>query len=416
MKSFAPFILLAILCMFVPLNGVSAQNDMSENGLRFNSSGDFKIMVVSDVQDSADVLRYTIDLMTKAIEHEQPDLVVLNGDNIWGIAPSLIVSKKNVKKSIDQFLAPIVDNGIPFAVVFGNHDAEPTMSKKEQIEYYQSFPNCVATINTIGDREGNYNLLVYDNSGIPALNLWFLDSGRKATTEHGRGYAYVLDEQIAWYEQRAEELKELNNGNPIPAMLFQHIPVPEIYELLSIVDKDTANAVQGYGRHSRNYYVLNKDMVVDGEMNEAPCPPDFNNGQFGSWVSQGDIIAAVFGHDHINDFRGKYNGIELLYTSGVGFYSYGNGYKHGVRVIEFNEDSVHDYTTRMVYWEDIEELSSVQIPEKLLYDGGFMRGDIYVYIGIAAFILLALITALFLLIRLRIGRIKAKGSLAIEET
>ena len=49
-------------------------------------------------------------------------------------------------------------------------------------------------------------------------------------------------------------------------------------------------------------------------LGEGPCPPDVNNGQFTSWVKTGDVIGAVFGHDHINDFVGDVDGIKLIQT------------------------------------------------------------------------------------------------------
>ena len=364
--------------------------------LRFDAAGNFKIMVIADIQDGARVNPYTIELITLALAQEQPDLVVLDGDNIFGLVPSLIISRANVRRSIDAFLAPIVESGTPFALVFGNHDPETIMSKAEQMAYYQGFAGCVAQAGEIADRAGNYQLLVCDDNDVPALNLWFLDSGNKAKTEHGSGYAYVLDEQMAWYAQKGEELKVLNEGKTIPAVLFQHIPVPEIYDLLSIAAEGTEGAVQGHGIYSEKYYVLNDSLVSDGALNEGPCPPDYNNGQFAGWLAQRDIMAAVFGHDHVNDFRGTLKGIELMHTAGAGFYDYGNGYQHGVRVMEFHKDAVQDYTTRMVYWE---ELTDKQIPEKLLYKGAFWYGDVYIYFGLIALIVIALVLVVVLVAR-----------------
>ena len=112
--------------------------------LSFNSNGKFKIMIITDIQDGLHVSSYTMALITKALDSEKPDLVILGGDNICGFAPSLYFSAKHVRQSISTFLKPITDQNIPFCVVFGNHDANRAMSKTEQMGYFLSFDQCYA--------------------------------------------------------------------------------------------------------------------------------------------------------------------------------------------------------------------------------------------------------------------------------
>ncbi|MDL2258905.1 hypothetical protein LJC42_07130, partial [Eubacteriales bacterium OttesenSCG-928-K08] len=179
----------------------------------------------------------------------------------------------------------------------------------------------------------------------------FFDSGEKAPRSEGGGYGYVTAKQIEWYENTVAQLRENNMGENIPSMAFQHIPVPEIYDVLNVVPKGTQGAVKGHGSFGGNYYVLNP-RLAHGDLNEGPCPPDVNSGQFESWVNQGDVIAACFGHDHVNDFFGVYKGITFLQTPGVGFYSYGDADKHGIRIIELNQSELN-YTTKVVYYGDL---------------------------------------------------------------
>lgn len=74
-------------------------------------------------------------------------------------------------------------------------------------------------------------------------------------------------------------------------------------------------------------------------MKENIASPLTSSGQFDSWVKQGDVIGAYFGHDHINCFNGTVEGIDLGYTPGAGFNVYGPGLDRGVRVFEINENS-----------------------------------------------------------------------------
>ena len=385
--------------------GTGAESD--NNGdlqLRFNDSGKFKIMVIADIQDGKNVNEYTLKLITKSIEAESPDLIVLNGDNIMGIDPLLVLSPKNVRNSIDELMKPITDSNIPFAVVFGNHDAESIMSTEKQMEYFQTFPNCYAIKGEAETGVGNYNILLSGSSdGEVKFNLWFFDTGNHAFSEYGYGYNYVREDQIKWYEDKSAEINAAY-GRTVQSLAFQHIPVAEIYDLLLEAPESEPGAVKGHGKWSDKYYVLNQELVSFGDMNEGPCPPDYNNGQFASWKNQGNIMAAFFGHDHVNEFIGTLDGIDLCYVPGVGFASYGNGYKHGVRVIELDESMPDSYTTRMLYYQD---LFTDTIPEDWQFDGEFEHSKrMWIYYGLAIGLAVLVIVLITLLVRKIVKRVR----------
>ena len=181
--------------------------------------------------------------------------------------------------------------------------------------------------------------------------------------------------------------------------LFQHIPVPEIYELLKEVPKGTDGAVKKDGK----YYVLNTD-IASGHLDEGPCPAKVNGGEFDAWKQQGDIKAAFFGHDHNNDFCGTYDGIDMVHTSGVGFYIYGNGPLHGSRVIDIDENTL-DYSTYMMYYNDLVGYKSSN--KARYYEGQYVHN-----IKIAAFSAGAVIIALTAgLITRGVKKSKAKKAL-----
>ena len=80
----------------------------------------------------------------------------------------------------------MAERGLQFAVVFGNHDDEGGVSKETQMEYYQSYPGCLASAGNVTG-VGNYNLLVYGSDGkTPVVNLWFFDSGSYAPEGQGK--------------------------------------------------------------------------------------------------------------------------------------------------------------------------------------------------------------------------------------
>lgn len=317
--------------------------------LKFNADGKFKILMINDTQDTDKTMKDTVKLITNSLDKVKPDLVVLVGDNIssyW-----LGVNEQKVAKAIDNIVKPIDDRNIPFAIVFGNHDQESGVSKEKQMQMYLSYKNCLA----VDEGEslsncGTYNLLIKNSKGSKNIfNIWMIDSGTSASSG---GYQCVNADQIAWYQKTSDQLKNENGGKPMPSLFFQHIPVPEIYDLCKTVSKDTSGAIQGYRTKSDNYYILDS-LKASGKLLEQPCSPDQNSGEFAAWVKQGDILGAYFGHDHTNDLKGTLNGIDLGYTPGAGFYQYGNGVYRGVRTFELNENDLRSYKTEVLYYKDL---------------------------------------------------------------
>lgn len=345
-KSAASMVISAVLCLssFTAFAEVGTSKE-----LRFDENGNFRILIIADPQDVTNPRQETLDLMNAALDSTKPDLVVFTGDNIHGPAAKLSGSEKRTEQAIRQIMEPVTSRKLPFCVVFGNHDDEGEVSKEFQMQLYQSMPNCLAEGGEKMTGYGNYNLTIKaHDSDKNVFNLWFVDSGSYNTDKTKDSYyAFVADDQIEWYKNKSNELKNENGGTPMPSILFQHMPVTEIFDLLTEVPKGTENAVEKHGK----YYILNEEKA-SGYLGEGPCPPDYNNGQFEAWKQQGDILGAFFGHDHVNDFRGTIDGIELIHTPGAGFFIYGNGPEHGVRVIDINEKELN-YTTETLYYKDL---------------------------------------------------------------
>lgn len=337
---------LAFTCLPLAVGAVSG----AKQPLRFNQNGKFKILVATDIHEneendakSADALA----LLTNALEELKPDLVVFNGDNVTASSPEA------QKATIRKIVAPVAAKNIPLAVVFGNHDAEYcSLSREEQVRVYQEYENCrMVTGPADISGCGNYNLLIQNSAGTrDVFNLWFIDSGDYA--QEG-GYAYVQDDQIEWYEQTSNALKAQNGGAVIPSILFQHITVPESYDLLEPVLLPGKGRVKGHDIYSNRFWKLKDSDTTTGTLREGPCPPNINNGQFASWVKQGDVLGAVFGHDHINDFTGLVDGIRLVHTRAVGFKTYTDGVSQGVRLITLDENNLNDFTTEMHDFTDL---------------------------------------------------------------
>ena len=133
MKKFMS-VLMALVMVF-SLVTVSFAGFKDDAQLQFDEDGNFKIMVLADVQTDYPVPDDMITFIREALDYAQPDLVVFCGDNI----------NNPDDRSYDEVLAPIIYRGIPFTGVLGNHDEESSGGKTrdEIIAKYQEYDGCL---------------------------------------------------------------------------------------------------------------------------------------------------------------------------------------------------------------------------------------------------------------------------------
>lgn len=345
-KIIAVFLSIVMLCS-ASVTMISALTPAEEAKLQFNEDGTFKIMNISDIQDKANLLDITADFMKVAIESEEPDLIILTGDNISGNT----IAESKTEKAIRSVMDVLDPYGIPVAIVFGNHDEESGMSKEDQMAIYNQY-SCSISYD---DGEalwgcGTYNVPVYsstDDSKV-AFNCWLFDSG--SSDENG-DYDHVKQDQLDWYKAKSAELKAANGGEVVPSIAFQHIIVPEIFDALKEVDSSAEGAVAKYGK----YYVLPETAAEGSVLGEAPCPSGINGGEFDAFLECGDVLAVVSGHDHTNSFVVPYKGVDIINTPTAGFRSYGNDASRGIRTFVINENDPSEYETKIVTYPELFE-------------------------------------------------------------
>ena len=282
-------------------------------------------------------------VVAEACDIEKPDLVVLTGDNTHPDE-----DPEKTKDLINALMNIFESRKIPVAVTFGNHDAEKgPMTRKEIMEYYSTF-SCV--ISTDGSTDfkncATFNIPVLaSDSDETKFNLWVFDSGDYDEDEP-RHYDRVRTEQIEWYKETAAKLKEENGGETVNSVVFQHIIVPEIYDVLKKADSKKPYAVPRIYNEDE-YYMFDPDQVNYGKLNEKPCPGYYNDGQFDALVETGDVLAMFTGHDHTNAFGVRNQNIDI-YTSPMTRYK-GVAYttQYGYRVVEIDEKDTSKYETRV---------------------------------------------------------------------
>lgn len=303
---------------------VAALGGISDSRLRFRADGTFTILQFNDTQDHHLADKRTLDLLTTAIRTEQPDLVVLVGDNINGTPRTVLEHKQ----AMNNVAATVDATGVAWAVAFGNHDEDSTphtgLDEPAQLAFYRQYSR---NVNGAGARgitgSGNAYLPIAQPRGNKAAHgVWLLDSGRYAPGQiAGQDFAgypdwdWIRADQVDWYLRLSQDL-ERRNRRVVPSSMFLHIPLWEHrFMWYSSVDDRTEAA------HAR---AVAKHAIV-GERNEAECPGPFNSGLYNAILHRGETTSVSVGHDHINTYWGNYYGVQLGYGPGTGYGTYGLG-------------------------------------------------------------------------------------------
>ena len=338
---------------FSPAN---TQNEIDKT-IRFDKNGKLKILHIADTHLNYDKhFDASIWVIAEACDVEKPDLVVLTGDNTH---PN--EDPEKTKKLINALMNIFESRKIPVAVTFGNHDSEGgPMTREDIMEYYQTFSCVISTDNSENFKNCatfNVPVLASDSDKVN-FNLWVFDSGDYDEDEP-RHYDRVRTEQIEWYKKTAAKLKKENDGKTVNSVVFQHIIVPEIYDVLKKSDSKQPYAIK-HIYNEEEFYMFDSEQVNYGTLNEKPCPGYYNDGQFDALVETGDVLAMFTGHDHTNAFGVRNQNIDI-YTSPMTRYK-GLAYttQYGYRVVEIDEKDTSTYETRVERLYDVFDFSYIK--------------------------------------------------------
>lgn len=331
------------------------------NTVKINSLGKIRIMQVSDTQDMKYVRKAMVNMLDNAYDKLKPDLVLFTGDNILGnhlldarfgtkqVASGKAATLEIMRDSIAHICEPLEKRGIPFAMIYGNHDDRNLVSKEEQADIYRSYSMCLPMNKTNPEVDcDTYNIPIMSADGEKMLfNLWMLDSAwyNKALD---KCYEEIKPETVEWYKKTSAQIKEDNGGEAVPSLMFLHIPLPETMNLIEKCSPDAPGAINS---REMGWCRLNPERAR-GQILEIPSILKESNGLFDAVLECGDVKAIVTGHDHANLFEGKYKGINFIQTSCASFRCYGNETR-GVRIFEIDARDPSDYVTYFFNYADL---------------------------------------------------------------
>lgn len=281
-----------------------------EPELKFNDEGKFKIVQFTDTHIIYEDKRCAdaMDRMNEVLDAEKPDLVIYTGDLIFG---------RPAKESLLQAIGPVVSRGIPFGVTWGNHDDEELLTREELFDVIKDIPGNLTEAEDNLTGVTNYVLPVRSSNGKKTASvIYVFDSNGYSQMEEVDGYDWIAYDQVLWYKEKSKVLTAENNGNPLPALAFFHIPLPEYRDVLN-----------------------DQNAFLYGLRKEKPCSPEVNSGLALAMVQSRDVMAVSVGHDHVNDYIAEWRNIMLCYgryTGGSTVYNDVPG-GNGARVFELTE-------------------------------------------------------------------------------
>lgn len=251
---------------------------------RINQNGKYKIMQVADLHLSTglgkcrdalpldhnggrcDADPRTLEFVEKMIDEEQPDLIVLSGDQVNGeTAP-------DSQSAIFKFAEMFKRRKVPYAAIFGNHDDEGDLDRAGTMALMQDLPYSLSEPGpTDIDGVGNYvvEILGRGSTSHSALTLYLLDTHSYSPDErHFRGYDWLKPNQINWFKKTSQGLKNKHKEYTHIHMdlAFIHIPLPE-------------------------YRDLNGHEIV-GNWSEPPTAPAFNSGFKDALIEEGVVLVS----------------------------------------------------------------------------------------------------------------------------
>lgn len=321
--------------------------------LMFDENGEFTVLHLTDFHEYmliegknfaditlVDNLKPRLTQFIEAcLEEVKPDLVVLGGDNIFGLSAVAEFMDTPISIMTYRAIAELFEEHKQYwTLTFGNHDSESVLDKidylnevvkydyfiggAEDEKYFSAkvFPTDTVIGNSHADYYvGNYSIPVYDETGTQiAYNIFILDSGSYTLTPPADvPYLSITREQTDWYLSESEKLEQ-ESGHIVPAVMFSHIPFAEM--------EDAYNAGNYLGGEEAGWM-----------LSTIPSPI------YDAILARGDVKGVFFGHMHGSDVTvyGEGNGHRLL--MGITKATQSSGYDDtdsvlGMRVINLHTD------------------------------------------------------------------------------
>ena len=323
---FTPFVIVGSKSIFAEIETIenvphrNLEISKDQNGITTikndESNADIKILQLSDLHICCSYFTKERDAaiikaIVKVVNFAQPDLIVISGDMLFPfIFRSYCTDNETMAKA---FISTFEKIGIPYAMIFGNHDAESLAKwNKSQLSDYFSSSTLQHSLYESGEPMsgiGNYAIKLLNNDGTLSQVAYFIDNGE----------GDIKQNQIDWYSRKVSDFNT-EADRSVPSIIFMHIPLYE-YQLA--------------------YEQSNNDFLY-GYLNESISSINPECRFFDTIKALASTTAIFCGHDHRNTCGMLYEGILLSYCPTLDYNAYLNFYENeelmGGQIISLNSN------------------------------------------------------------------------------
>lgn len=255
--------------------------------------------------------RKSFDACYELIKETQPDLIIVTGDIVYPI-PIQTFNKNNLKP-IFQFSTFMNNVGIPWAMVYGNHDKESVATYDSKtlesiFRHFKTQGDCpMLYAEKQPDVYGRYNQYLRIENSDGSLNrlIFLIDSNDYVqNSAEIKDYDSVHEDQIKWYSETIDRVSVEENTD-VRSFVFMHIPFQEFADAKDALGVGDVDAVYLFGKNG-----------------EKVSHPEHNSGFFNVMLDKNSTEAVFVGHDHLNNMGINYKGIDLVYSKSIDYIAY----------------------------------------------------------------------------------------------
>lgn len=264
---------------------------------------DFTVLNLSDPQLSIPewdiehknrkIIEQTVN---ELMERVKPDLVTISGDLSWA---GQFDAYRMLGKYIDSF-------GVPWAVVWGNHDNQDGADFVERVvSEYEAYPNFVYERGCTSLGNGNYVISIIEEDGVPVEAIFMMDSHNTDPFTNSAGEVFqtwsrLTEEQIEWFNKNVNELKASGCKD---ATIILHIPIYAYNKAADAAYDSSVDRKQITPEQSSNGVGWN-DGYTDsiGVQYEGIGSYPVEDGVFDAVKVSGITKHIIAGHDHVNNW------------------------------------------------------------------------------------------------------------------
>ena len=323
--------------------------EIGEDGYyTFTTDGDFRIMQISDMHLGGGLFSYNEDRKTiyeviTMVQKEKPDLIILNGDQTFGVPGPLFngggtFNNKMISKLVNYIFTRLE---VYYSVTFGNHDTESfDYYNRDQIaKVYKKATYSIFNTDYTGYGTSNQCILLKGTDGSIRKAIMLIDSNAYVDNSLSASinwlYDYIHDDQVWWAKKTLLDLSS-KEGHRVKSLFFFHIPIGEFETAYRELEANDFNDTE-----NTQYIEGLWDELVDDKMGGriwyGGCQytdrdPNSIDKLFEEIGPDGinSMEACFVGHDHVNNAVVMYRGVMLAYGYSIDNTAYTDIAKYGL--------------------------------------------------------------------------------------